>query len=336
MTEKAIAISAVVPIYNEAESLPELHARLSAELAGLAPDGAYEIVFADDGSDDATRQTIARLCARDERVRTVRFRRNVGKSLALMGGFRAARGAVVVQIDGDLQDRPEDIPGLLKTLESGFDMVNGRREKRNDTAIRRFGSRVFNFAIRRSIGLSLRDMNCGLKIYRREVVDAISIYGQYHRYIPVMAAMLGFKVGEHPVGNDPRKHGASRFVTFRYQGLFDLLSLLFLNRFGLSPMHFFGVVSLPMILLGLLVLGAMLAGQILFWLGFGPEFMVHNRPLLSYAIFLALFGGGVFLCGFVCDFVLHHLVRARMDGVLDLLIEKRGSAAAVRRRAAPE
>ena len=324
-SDPSVAISVVIPVFNEAESLPELYDRLTAALEGLAGPDGHEMVFVNDGSTDATRSVLTSLAARDPRVRAIRLRRNSGKSLALMVGFRAVRGRICVQMDADLQDRPEDLAGMIALLESGHDIVNGWRMRRQDTAVRRIGSALYNFAIRKMTGLDLHDMNVGLKVYRREVVDSICVYGQYHRYIPLIASMLGFAVVETPIGNDHRRYGESKFVTFRYQGLFDLISLMFLKKYNLSPLHFFGVASLPLIVGGGLMLCWFFGSQALYWAGFGAEFMVQNRPMLAISIFMTLFGVGVFMCGFVCDFILHHMVRHRISDIIDsiALEEKR-------------
>lgn len=319
--ENPCPLSLVVPVYNESASLDELVARSLAVFEGLGFKGAAEILFVDDGSTDGTPQAIARLMARHPEVRRVRLRRNHGKSLALMAGFRQARGEVVVTMDGDLQDSPEDVPALLAKIGQGYDLVNGWRQARCDMSARKLGSRLYNATVRKLSGLGLKDMNCGLKAYRRQLVKSLCVYGQYHRYIPLQAHLAGFKVAEIPVVNSPRKHGCSKYATFRYQGLFDLLSLLFTHRYALNPLHFFGLISLLVMIPSLLVLLFFVGEQCLYWLGMGDEFLVANRPLLAFALTAFLFSMVVFFTGFVCDFILHHQIRSRIDMILGLAIE---------------
>lgn len=316
------AASILLPVYNEADGLPELADRLSAV---LTPRGKpFELLFVDDGSTDATPAVLARLELERPYVRFIRLRRNNGKSLALMAGFRHVRGQdAVVTMDGDLQDRPEDVPALLDRLDEGWDLVNGWRVARQDEASRKLGSRLYNATVRRLSGLDIHDQNCGLKAYRRSVIDTLCVYGQYHRYIPLQVHLAGFRVTEQAVGNDQRRYGASKFPTFRYQGLFDLLSLMFTHKFALNPLHFFGVAGSTIIIPSFLLLVWFVLNQVLFWLGFGDEFKVVNRPLLLISATAFLFGVFTFFTGFVCDFILHHQIRSRIDDVLALAIERR-------------
>lgn len=324
-TTESCRLSLVVPVYNEAQSLMELTGRALAVFERLGIALQAEILFIDDGSTDATPDTIRTLMARHAQVRHVRLRRNHGKSLALMAGFRKARGEVVVTLDGDLQDNPEDIPALMAKIDEGYDLVNGQRVHRQDQNARKLGSRLYNATVRRLTGLGLQDMNCGLKAYRRQLVKSLCVYGQYHRYIPLQAHLAGFKVTEIPVANSPRKHGSSKYATFRYQGLFDLLSILFTHRYALNPLHFFGVISAVVMVPSLLVLLFFVGEQSLYWLGFGEEFLVANRPMLSIALTAFLFSVFIFLTGFVCDFILHHQIRSRIDMILGLAIDEDGA-----------
>jgi glycosyltransferase involved in cell wall biosynthesis len=320
VSEHKVRYSVLVPIYCEAESLVELCERVAQVFSTEGHGADFEIVLVDDGSTDATPGVIDRLTSERPYVRAVTLRRNCGKSLALSAGFRHVRGAFIVTLDGDLQDQPEDIPRLLAAVETDCDMVNGWRIERFDTPARKLGSRLYNWFVRRTTGLRLHDMNCAVKAYRAELVQALSVYGQYHRYIPLQAHLAGFKVTEMPVTNRPRRFGSSKFRTFRYEGFFDLLSLLFLNKYGLSPMHFFGTVSAGIIVPSLVLLGYFTVEGILYWFGHGQP--VFNRPLLSLSLTALMLGGMIFTTGFVCDFFLHHMIRSRLDGIIAMSISK--------------
>ena len=207
--------------------------------------GHFEILYVDDGSTDGTLAAIRQVRLVEPCVRAVSLRTNLGKAMALMVGFSKARGDIIVTMDADLQDNPEDIPALVATLEDRkLDLVCGWRKKREDTAVRRAGSWLFNKVIHRLTGLSIRDQNCGFKVYRASLTRRLNIYGHFHRLIPMQAFLLGYAVGEAPVRNSERKHGHSKYRAFRYEGFFDFLSVLFAVRFGFAPLHFFGLISL--------------------------------------------------------------------------------------------
>lgn len=314
--------SVIIPVYCEQDGLLELTARTAAALAGMGMGNAFEIIFVDDGSIDDTRSLLKTLAATHPYVRTIRLRRNCGKSLALMAGFRAARGKVVITMDGDLQDPPEDIPTLAAKIAEGWDMVNGWRVKRQDQNVRKLGSRFYNMAIRRLSGLNLHDQNCGMKAYRSKVLRSLVVYGQYHRFLPLQAHLAGYKVTEVAIANMGRKYGTSKFQTFRWQGLFDLLSLLFTHKYALNPLHFFGVASLAVILPSILMLAWFTGEQSLYWFGLGDSFKVQNRPLLALAMTTMMLGVFIFLTGFVCDFFLHHVIRTRINDIVDLMEER--------------
>ena len=311
-----LAYSIMVPIYNEAQSIEELCDRVERVFESRGEAASFEIIFVDDGSTDATPEVLQRITTKRRHVRAVTLRRNCGKSLALSAGLRHVRGNIVITLDGDLQDNPEDIPALLAKLDQGNEMVNGWRVQRQDTFTRKLGSRLYNATVKLVSGLKLHDMNCGIKAYRAEVGKTLALYGQYHRYIPLQAHLAGFKVAEAPVSNSPRKFGVSKFRTFRYEGLFDLMSLIFLHRYGLRPMHFFGKVSLFLIIPSLGVLGFLVIEQIGYWLGIGAP--VFNRPLLALSLTSFLVGVLIFTTGFVCDFILHHQIQSRMNNIIGL------------------
>lgn len=310
-------LSVVVPAYNEVESLPELVERIDVTVAKMKdPSGVpltHEILIVDDGSEDGTADFLRDRSVAAPHLRGIILRRNQGKAQALMVGFLKARGKVVVTMDADLQDNPEDIPLLLEKLWQDFDLVSGARARRNDSTVRRLGSKVFNWAVRRSSGLSLRDMNCGFKAYRIEVVRSIVVYGQFHRYIPLLAHFNGFKVSEVQVGNSPRKYGTSKYPAFRYQGLLDLMSILFTSNYNLSPLHFFAKVSSFFLIPSALYIIYITIRYLLGLFGIGADIILLGRPSISVSLTFFLVGVNIFLTGFVCDFILHHLIRSRLD-----------------------
>ncbi|MBR1270658.1 glycosyltransferase family 2 protein [Bradyrhizobium sp. AUGA SZCCT0222] len=313
-----IRFAVVVPAYNEAESLEELVSRIGDVFGSIGYSGEFEVVVINDGSTDDTENTVANLKRKYTWLRAVHLRRNSGKSLALMVGFRDTNAEIVITMDADLQDRPEDIPLFLAKLAEGFDLVSGWRVSRQETLVRKVGSRIYNAVTKLSSGLKVHDMNCGFKAYAGATVRNIVVFGQYHRYLPLLAHLAGYRVGEVAIGNDNRRHGFSKFRSFRYQGLFDLLSLLFLHRFGLNPLHFFGPLGFGITAIGLLVLTYFVGSEFLFWFGFGDQFRVQDRPLLSFSLTAVLLGLIVFLVGFICDFFLHHQIRDNIDHIIRL------------------
>jgi glycosyltransferase involved in cell wall biosynthesis len=242
-------ITVVIPLYNEEESLVELYSGLTGVLEDFAK--GHELLFVDDGSTDGSLGTLRELRARDRRVKIISFKRNFGKSAALQEAFRAARGDIVITIDADLQDDPNEIPGLVEKLEEGFDLVSGWKTDRKDPITKTIPSRLFNFVTSIASGIRIHDFNCGLKAYRGEVVKRISVYGELHRFIPVLAAWEGFRVAEKPVKHYERKFGESKFGVSRFlNGLFDLMTVMFITRRASSPLHFFGRVALVFLAVG--------------------------------------------------------------------------------------
>jgi dolichol-phosphate mannosyltransferase len=275
-------ISVVVPVRDEEHTVDALHEQLVTALAGRGE--AWETVFVDDGSRDGTYAALVRLHDRAENVKVVRLRRNAGKAAALDAGFREAEGDVVVTIDGDLQDDPAEIPRLLAKLDEGFDLVTGWKAYRNDPAARRILSRVFNAVTGRLSGLRLHDMNCGLKAFRAEVARELDLYGELHRFIPVLAHDLGFRVTEIAVNHRPREHGRSRYGMERYvRGFLDLLTVTFMSRYRHRPLHLFG---------GLGLLLSSIGGVILVYLTVvkltGEA--IGRRPLLLLGVLLVVVG----------------------------------------------
>ncbi|NBC17584.1 MAG: glycosyltransferase [Bacteroidetes bacterium] len=303
MTEPTPDISVVVPVFEEEESLPELarQVRDACEAADLD----FEVWFVDDGSRDASWTVIQDLHTWDARYAGVRFRRNYGKSAALAAGFERVRGRYVVTMDADLQDDPAEIPGLVETLEEGYDLVSGWKQERKDPISKTVPSRLFNLVTRIVSGIPLHDFNCGFKIYRREVVEAIHVYGEMHRYIPLLAKWEGYdRIGEKPVHHRPRQYGRTKFGVERFvRGFLDLISVAFLTRFAARPLHFFG---------GLGTL-AFLAGFVIsLWLSIEKIFYnryLGDRPLLLLGMLLILLGAQLFSTGLLGDM----FIRQRME-----------------------
>ncbi len=236
------SVSVIVPLLNEEESITELYQRLTSVLTQSA--SGHELIFIDDGSSDGSLEVLKGLRDNDRRVKIVGFMRNYGKSAALSEGFKVARGDVVVTIDADLQDTPEEIPGLIAKLDEGFDLVSGWKLNRQDPISKTLPSKVFNFLVSVVTGVKLHDVNCGLKAYRGEVVKRVSVYGELHRFIPVLAAWEGFRVTEKRVSHSERKFGASKYGTRRFiNGMLDLITVMFITRRATSPLHFFGRIA---------------------------------------------------------------------------------------------
>lgn len=315
-------VSVVVPLYNEAESLVEL-----AEWIGRVCRGEgwrAELILVDDGSADASWTTIRGLAVEGLTVRGVRFQRNYGKAAALHVGFRAARGQVVFTMDADLQDSPDELPALrAQLLEGGYDLVSGWKRVRHDPRLsKNLPSRLFNAAARRATGIRLHDLNCGLKAYRREVVSAIELYGDMHRYVPVIAKAAGFgRIGEKEVRHYPRRYGRSKYGPARFlNGYLDLMTVLFVGRFGKRPMHFFGGLGTLMFLAGGVVVVWLIVEKLVTMYAQRPYRNVTEQPLFFLALVLVVVGAQCFLAGFVGELVgraapgrNRYLVAARVE-----------------------
>jgi glycosyltransferase involved in cell wall biosynthesis len=275
-------VSVVVPLLNEESSLEELYREIAA---ALEPRGEpFEVVFVDDGSTDGSLAALGRLHDAMSNVVIVQLRRNFGKAAALQAGFLEARGEVIVTIDADLQDDPAEIPQLLAKLDEGFDLVSGWKTRRNDPFLRKLFSRVFNWTTGLISGVRLHDVNCGLKAYRAEVLQDMRLYGELHRFIPVLAAYQGYRIAEIPVNHRPRRHGRSRYGPERYlRGFFDLLSVTFMGRYRYRPLHLFGGIGLLMGAVGFIVL---LYLTVLWFWGEG----IGTRPLLTLGVLLMVVG----------------------------------------------
>ncbi len=300
----SIDVSIVVPAFEEEESLPELarQIRAACQAAGLT----FEVWFVDDGSRDGTWAAIRQIHEGDARFVGLRFRRNYGKSAALDAGFKRVRGRYVVTLDADLQDDPAEIPALLAMLEEGgYDLVSGWKKKRHDPLSKTIPSRLFNFVTRLVSGIRLHDFNCGLKAYRREVVERLRVYGEMHRYLPLLAKWEGYeRIGEKPVQHRARRYGRTKFGLERYlRGFLDLISVAFLTRFAARPLHFFGMLG-TLAFLGGFVISLWLTIDKLFY---GRP--VGDRPLLLLGALLILLGAQMFTTGLLGDMI----IRRKME-----------------------
>jgi glycosyltransferase involved in cell wall biosynthesis len=293
---REVEVSVLVPVLDEAGTVEELAARVVAVLDRLGK--SFELLFVDDGSHDGTPHKVRAVHERDPRVKLVRLRRNFGKAAALCAGFDHAHGRIVVTMDGDLQDDPEEIPRFLSTLEEGdLDLVSGWKRLRRDPASKRLPSRLFNWVTRRLAGVDLHDFNCGFKAYRREVLEQIAVYGELHRYIPVLASRRGFAIGEIEVQHHPRRHGVSKYGWDRlYKGLLDLITVLFITRYTRRPLHLFGAFGL-LFLAGGFGINLYLA---LLWLN---GHYLSNRPLLLLGVLLMLLGIQVLTTGLLGEMI---------------------------------
>lgn len=274
-------ISFVIPALNEQDSLQQL----TSEIQTHCPTQDHEIIYIDDGSTDESFKIMGELAAKDERIKVVRFRRNFGKAAALQKGFSVAGGEIVFTLDADLQDDPSEIPAFLSKLDEGYDLVSGWKQKRKDPWHKRWPSKLYNWVTARTFGLKLKDYNCGFKAYRKSLVKELVLYGEMHRYIPVLAHSMGYKVGQIPVHHRARKFGKSKYGTERYlRGLFDLLTVRMVTHYSKSPLYLFGRWGLVSTLLGLVISGYLAALKI-FW-----GVPLSNRPLLFLGILLILGG----------------------------------------------
>ena len=298
-------ISVVIPLLNEAESLPELHSWIARVME--ANGYSYEVIFVDDGSSDASWEVIAGLAQKDTRVHGIRFRRNYGKSAALYCGFEKAQGDVVITMDADLQDSPDEIPGLFKMIkEDGYDVISGWKQHRKDNVVtKNLPSKLFNATARLITGIKLHDMNCGLKAYASDVVKNIEVYGEMHRYIPYLAKNAGFrKIGEMPVHHQKRKYGKSKFGMNRFvNGFLDLLSLWFLSTFGKKPMHFFGYSGLFVFLVGTVMTCWIIIAKLVRQAAGTYYRAVTDQPLFYLALLTVVLGVMLFLAGFIGEMV---------------------------------
>jgi glycosyltransferase involved in cell wall biosynthesis len=297
-------ISVVIPLLNERESLPELAAKLHEVLGRMGK--TYEVLFIDDGSRDGSWEEILKLHQANGRVKGIRLGRNYGKSPALNEGFLAAQGQVVITMDADLQDDPEEIPELYRMItEEGYDLVSGWKKKRHDPLSKTLPTKLFNATTRWASGVELHDFNCGLKAYDAKVVKAIEVYGEMHRYIPFIAKKEGFhKIGEKVVQHHARKYGKTKFGLDRFiNGFLDLLTITFVFRFGKKPMHFFGAMGTLVFFLGFLATLWVLGSKLYSLLSHVRAPLVTDQPLFYMALTSMIIGAQLFLAGFVAELV---------------------------------
>ncbi len=310
-------VTILVPLYNEEESLRELY---KAVQAGMSPlDRSWEILFVNDGSTDSSMEILEQLHGEYENVGVIAFGRNLGKSAAMSVGFKEASGQIVITMDADLQDDPAEIPQMLKRLDDGFDLVSGWKRERKDPLSKRLPSKVFNWTTGLVSGVHLHDMNCGLKAYRREVVKTIKVYGELHRYTPVLAHFAGFSVTEVPVRHHPRRFGHSKFGAERFlKGFFDLLTVLFLRRYIMRPLHLFGTLGAALFAggfgIGVYLTVVKIAGG-----------AIGRRPLLTFGILLMVLGVQIVSFGLLGE-MLANLRSDDMDYPIRARLVRRGDA----------
>lgn len=304
-------VSVVVPLFNEAESLGELTKKLTD---ALSKSYTFEIIFVDDGSTDYSWKELKQISGQYQNIHAIQFRRNYGKSTALQEGFEAAQGHYIATIDADLQDDPFEIPPMIEMLEQqGFDLVSGWKKNRNDPLSKTIPSRFFNKVTAMMTGIKLNDFNCGLKVYKKEVIDTISLHGEQHRYIPLLAKREGYnQIGEMVVRHHPRKHGKTKFGLSRYMhGFLDLITLLFVSRYLQRPMHFFGTLGFFFLLAG---------GGINLYLTIDKLFFGHplgDRPLLLFGVMLMVLGAQIFSVGFLGELIFKQQNQRQSPNIKD-------------------
>jgi glycosyltransferase involved in cell wall biosynthesis len=292
-------ISVIVPLYNEEESLSELSTWISSVME--KNDFTWELILIDDGSTDGSWSVIRELSVIDRHIKGIRFRRNYGKSAALNSGFEACTGKVVITMDADLQDSPDEIPELHKMISNGADLVSGWKKKRHDPISKTIPSRFFNWTTRKASGINnLHDFNCGLKAYRKEVVKSIEVYGEMHRYIPVIAKWAGFSnIQEKVVEHRARKYGTTKFGLERFiNGFLDLMSIMFVSRFGKKPMHLFGMLGMLSFIGGFLIAVKLVIDKYFF-----DIYNMTDRPLFYFGMLAMILGTQLFLAGFLAELI---------------------------------
>ena len=307
--KEKIDLSVLIPLYNERDNLHPLFQKITEVLDGNGLE--WEVIFVDDGSDDGSAEIISDLEASSSRVKVVSLRRNFGKSAALDTGFQEAKGKWVVIMDADLQDDPEEIPGLIEMLSDGYDLVSGWRFDRQDRFIKKYTSRIYNWVTSGMSGIKLHDFNCGLKAMVKEVPVSISLYGELHRYIPVLAYWKGFRVTEKKVKHHPRAFGVSKFGVYRFfAGFMDMLTVMFLTRYAKKPLHLFGGAGLILFIVGVLINGYLVMLSLL-----GVDF-IRVRPLLFLGILLMLIGFQLISTGLLGEMMAMSLNRKKGQDVI--------------------
>lgn len=317
------SLSFVIPVFNEQDSLEELHREICAAMKMV--EGDCEIVFVDDGSSDNSWNVMSRLAHGDGQVQCIRFRRNFGKAAALRAGAAAAQHSLIVTMDADLQDDPAEVPRMIEKLADDYDLVSGWKEVRQDPVGKRLPSKVFNWMVGFLTGVKLHDHNCGFKIYRREIFDDVKLYGEMHRFVPVLASARGYRVGELPVNHRPRTHGVSKYGWSRLpKGFLDLLTVSFLTGYNQRPQHVLGMFGLLSFLLG----AAGLVYMVVYWVlrmsfeAFADWTPLHQRPLVIYSLGALLLGTQLLCMGFLAELIVArgqedkepYSIRERING----------------------
>ena len=305
-------ISIVIPVFNEEGSLAELHREISVVAQGNKYD--VEIIFVDDGSDDSSWKVMTELAQQDSRIQCLRFRRNFGKAAGLRAGANASQGELIITMDADLQDDPDEIPNLISKLDEGYDLVSGWKQVRNDPVGKTLPSKVFNWLVGFMTGVKLHDHNCGFKVYRREIFDEVKLYGEMHRFVPVLASARGFKVTESPVNHRARTHGVSKYGWSRLpKGFLDLLTVSFLTGFNQRPQHVLGMVGMLSFAAGSLGLVYLM----IYWIlrmsfeSFADWAPLHQRPLVIYSLGALLLGAQLLCMGFLAELL---VAKGQRDG----------------------
>lgn len=306
-------LSAVVPVYNEEESLDKFYPRLTTVLPKIDKD--YEIIFVDDGSTDNSLEIVKRFAKQDKHIRIFSFRKNQGKSEALTYGFKVAKGEYVVTLDADLQDRPEEIENLLKKAKEGYDLVSGWRKNRKDSIIMKLPSKFFNFVMSAFWGVHLHDYNCGLKLYTKDAIKSLNLYGGMHRFIPLLVSEKGFEVTEIPVIHEPRRYGKSKYGFSKvFKDIPDMFTILFLTKYAKRPLHFFGLAGGALSIIGFFIL---LYLTVIHFFGAA----IGTRPLLTFGMLLMLAGFQILFAGFTADLIISLSEKDKTSHTLDDLIK---------------
>ena len=309
ISSDSLTLSVVVPVYNERDSLVQLVDELQAGVRSSV--SSYEIIFVDDGSTDDSWKKIEELAAREAIVSGIRLRRNFGKAAALTAGMKVATGNLILMLDADLQDDPAEFPALLQKIQAGFDVVNGWKQRRLDPWHKVYPSKVFNGLVGLMTGLRLHDHNCGLKLFRAEVAQEVQIYGELHRFIPVLAHSRGFRVTEVGVNHRSRQHGHSKYGMRRFlRGLLDLLTVTFLTSFGRRPQHALGTIGLGFFAMGILGLIYLSLLWLVMRVGIFTASPIGNRPLLAYSVAATLLGGQALSLGLLAELIVAYTTRS--------------------------
>jgi glycosyltransferase involved in cell wall biosynthesis len=309
-------ISVIIPLFNEAESLPELAEWISKVM--LANNYTYEVIFVDDGSTDESWSVIESIRKNSANFKGIKFRRNYGKSAALQTGFQRSKGDVIITMDADLQDSPDEIPELYKMIASdGYDLVSGWKKKRYDPISKTLPTKLFNWVTRKMSGLELHDFNCGLKAYRSKVVKNIEVYNEMHRYIPVLAKWAGFyKITEKEVQHRARKYGTTKFGLERFvNGFLDLLTIFFVSKFGKKPMHFFGVLGTLSFFVGFIITSILIGQKVYNSYLLVEQRAVTDQPLFHLALVLLIIGVQLFLAGFIGEMISRNASERNVYGI---------------------